>query len=45
MKKYNVVRMIVMGIFGQLGKISGIAKVPVQNLIDFNLKGRNVTGL
>jgi len=23
----------------KLGKISGIAKVPVQNLIDFNLKG------
>ena len=28
----------------KLGKISGIVKVPVQNLIDFNLKGRNVTG-
>ena len=29
----------------KLGKISGIAVVLRQNLIEFNVKGRNVTGL
>ena len=29
----------------KLGKISGIAVVPEQNLIEFNVKDRNVIGL